>query len=312
MPFDPRAETYSLDNARTLARAAAISYSEADACQAWARANGFTEDFDFFSSRDRVFLADTQGFIAQSPDAVLVVFRGTEVGRQIDWLSDFQAEHETWGHPAGTVHKGFYEALRAVWGTANVLPKRLLGRGNRAVWIAGHSLGGALAELCAAQAFFVEHVPVQGLYTFGQPRVGSERYATAVTQAYGSRAFRHVNDRDAVPRVPLFGMGYRHSGTQIFFDHQGARTVDAPAVETLAASLRLARLALAVDPVAEAASLMSRAVLEAGFLGNFMAKLEEIMRSLERGPDVEKLLREGTANIADHHIEHGYLARLMA
>ena len=42
------------------------------------------------------------------------------------------------------------------------------------VWYTGHSLGGALASLATAQMRRQE-VPVDGLYTFGQPRTGSLR-----------------------------------------------------------------------------------------------------------------------------------------
>ena len=45
-------------------------------------------------------------------DVVVVAFRGTQPDRPVDWLSDFEASPETWAHPVGTVHKGFYEALR--------------------------------------------------------------------------------------------------------------------------------------------------------------------------------------------------------
>src|SRR5213593_3667934 len=176
--FDHQATGLSLHNARVLGQAAAVSYEDKGTCERWAKDQGFDEDFDFFSSTGVVQNSDTQGFVAQSQHIVLVAFRGTQPKQRVDWLSDFQASHETWGHPIGKVHKGFYEALRAVWGHPidgkEILPARLLNRGNRSVWITGHGLGGALAELCAALASFVSHVPVQSVYTFGQPRVGDD------------------------------------------------------------------------------------------------------------------------------------------
>ena len=69
----------------------------------------------------------------------------------MDWFVDAGATHRQWDHDAGTVHTGFYNALRAVWGVplakGEVLPRRLVNRGNKTIWITGHSLGGALREL---------------------------------------------------------------------------------------------------------------------------------------------------------------------
>src|SRR5205807_7023956 len=133
------------------------------------------------------------GFVAQNDAIVLVAFRGTQPNVPIDWMSDFQAKHVSWGPFQGMVHKGFHDALHAVWEIAykdgEILPARLLNRGDRAVWITGHSLGGAIAELCAAQASFETHVPVQGVYTFGQPRCGDDGFAKLLHAALGQRIF---------------------------------------------------------------------------------------------------------------------------
>jgi len=314
--FDSQATGLSLPNARVLGQAAAVSYEDGATCERWARAQGFDENFDFFSSTGVVAHSDTQGFVAQSADLILVAFRGTQPSQPVDWLSDFEASHETWGNPAGKVHKGFYEALRAVWGHPiggkEILPARLVNRGNRPVWIAGHSLGGALAELCAAQASFVNHIPVQGVYTFGQPRVGDEEFARAVHAALGSKIFRFINDRDIVPRVPFFGTGFRHYGSEIFFDHQHQQENRPASVENLAGALRLAGLALTVDAVAEAAKMLTAATLKAGLHGNPLTILQQLVRERE---DIalgasRALLAAGTENIADHDMRKNYLTLL--
>jgi hypothetical protein len=54
---------------------------------------------------------------------------------------------------------------------------------------------------------FVSKIPVQGVYTFGQPRVGDKDFADALNAKLGSGIYRFVNDRDIVPRVPLFHDG---------------------------------------------------------------------------------------------------------
>ncbi len=318
MPFDldPAAPSYSLENARVLGQAAAIAYQDPRTCHNWALSQGFNEDFDFFSSDSATPLTDTQGFVAQSPRMILVAFRGTQPNQRIDWLSDFEASHESWGHPVGKVHKGFYEGLRAVWGHPingkQVLPQRLLDRGNRTVWITGHSLGGALAEVCAAEAYFACHVPVESVYTFGQPRLGDEAFSRLVNAALGDRIFRLINNRDIVPRVPFFGMGFRHYGRELFFDEHRNQT-DAPsAVETLAAALRLAKLALSVDAVREAAKLIAEATLKAGFHGDPVKALHQLVKAEEDAAlgACKLLLQSGIANIENHDMRKNYLACL--
>lgn len=225
--FEPKATGFSLNNAQILGQASAVAYEDPATCEWWAKSVGFGEAFQFFSNTDVIHRSDTQGFIAQNSQSIIVAFRGTQPRQPIDWLSDFEASHETWGHPVGKVHKGFYEALRVVWGQPvgglRILPERLVNRGERTIWITGHSLGGALAMLCAAQTAFVSQVPIQGLYTFGQPRAGDDAFARLVQDAFGERIFRFVNDKDIVPRVPFFGMGFRHLGTELFFDRRHTR-----------------------------------------------------------------------------------------
>jgi triacylglycerol lipase len=315
--FDPQAATLSMPNAKLLGQASAVAYQNGATCRQWARDAGLDGDFDFFCSAGVVNNTDTSGFVAENDQVVLVAFRGTQPKVPVDWMSDFNALHETWGHPVGKVHKGFYEALRVVWGLPfngkEILPARLLNRGNRTVWITGHSLGGALAELCAAQAQFVSHVPVQGVYTFGQPRCGDEAYATLLQSAMGMRIFRFINDRDIVPRVPFYGMGFRHYGGEIFFNHQKQQVDIATALENLAAALKLGFGAVNFDPIETAVQMTTAAVKQALFSGNVKAALDELMKARENdafGKDIQLLLAEGTENIADHNMTDCYLARL--
>jgi triacylglycerol lipase len=308
--FEPQAAALSLRNARFLGEAAAVAYESEEACRKWAVDHGMDEDFAFFSR------ADTEGFVAQNAQAIIVAFRGTQPNRPMDWLSDLNTLQVNWDHPVGKVHHGFYAALRAIWGQAfgskEILPQRLLDRGSRTVWVTGHSLGGALAELCAAQSFFVHHVPVQGVYTFGQPRVGTEQFAEALQAAIGPRIFRFVNDRDIVPRVPLFGMGFRHYGGEVFFDHKQQREERPSVVESLANALRLALLSLDLDPVQEAAKLLASGALKAAFSGNLTGAVQELMkdRELKALGDPKAILARGAENISDHDMRKCYLARL--
>jgi len=304
MPFDAHASTFSAENARILGQAAAMAYEDPLACERWAVKQGFTPGtLEFFDAHD------TQGFVMQNDDALVVAFRGTQPKHPVDWLSDGRVVQAPWVHTVGKVHKGFYEALRVVWGDGHVLPRRLVGRGNRTVWITGHSLGGALAELCAARACFdpaITSIAIQGVYTFGQPRVGDDAFAALLHQKLGARTFRFVNDRDIVPRVPFFSMGYRHYGNQTFFDKVG-KAVDAiSSVETLAAALKFAEGTLSLEPLAQVGGLL-RDVIDAARHGVHLQAQEEAARAR-----VNAILQSGIENVSDHDMHKCYLERINA
>jgi hypothetical protein len=89
-----------------------MAYREPATCAKWAAVSGFTGPFDFFDN------AGTQGFVAESTDAINVAFRGTQPNRPMDWFVDFRATRGAWDHDVGHVHDGFYRAPRKVWGVA--------------------------------------------------------------------------------------------------------------------------------------------------------------------------------------------------
>ena len=302
MAFEPRATSFSTANAQILAQASAIAYDTPERCAKWANVSGFTGAFDFFDNHD------TQGFVAESGDAIIVAFRGTQPNQPMDWFVDFRATSATWDHNAGNVHSGFYGALRKVWGVTlpngEVLPKRLVNRGSKTIWITGHSLGGALAELCAAQAMFVSRIPVQGVYTFGQPRVGNKGFAAAVNEKLGSGIYRFVNDRDIVPRVPLFSMGFCHYGSQRFFDHAGESSTAESAVESVSEALKFAKGAFNLAVLGQVAGLVTDS-LKSLVTGDFTEEHEKAFR--ERAIEI---LKGGVEKIDDHSMHKHYLVRL--
>jgi Lipase (class 3) len=86
----------------------------------------------------------------------------------------------------------------------------------RPLYITGHSLGGALAMLFAYR-WSNPTIPIAGIYTFGQPRVGDAKFRRRYDVLLGARTFRVVNEEDIVPRVPGLLLGYRHAGQEVFF-----------------------------------------------------------------------------------------------
>jgi triacylglycerol lipase len=295
--FDPNAQGLSMPNARLLGHAALIAYKDSSTCQQWALDNGFNEDFDFFSNTSQK--TDTNGFIAQNAQTILVAFRGTDPDKRIDWFIDFDALQQHADFPDAKVHKGFEDALNVVW--PNITP-RLAARGSRTVWITGHSLGGALAELAAAKAALVNGIPVQGVITFGQPRVGDEGFARRVFQALGPRIFRFINNHDIVPRVPLWGMGFRHYSGELLFTGNVMNN-QVGTIENLLAAIRLAAGAVDLDLAKEVLALGAALLTD----NLAVAKREEQLLGNPRA-----VLAAGSANIADHSMVTGYLPRIGA
>lgn len=211
-PFQHRSSSFSLSNAWWLAEASTLVYAdEAYVKKRFSRAG--LKRFKFFNKRS------TQCFIASNAQFAIVAFRGSEGWKLnegfdprqtvADWITDFDILLSDWGR-GGKVHRGFRTALEEVW--ADIFPymKNLEDQGCK-IWVTGHSLGAALATL-AADRF----QNVQGLYTFGSPRVGDRRFQ----EKFQMRAYRVVNGDDIVSRVPPAGI-YRHVGELKFIDRKG-------------------------------------------------------------------------------------------
>lgn len=205
--FDPDAGDYHPENALACAHAADTAYATDATIRARVRTWGF-------ASSVFVWHEHLECFAANRGTMILLAFRGTE--NLDDWLTNKRAK-KTNG-PWGKVHRGFYRGARALLGFDR--SDRLWsavgqwGGHSKPVWLTGHSLGGALAVL-SAMLLTERGVKPQGIYTFGQPRVGGIQFARGFQDELGDRTFRFVNRRDVVPTVPPAYLFYRHAGTLI-------------------------------------------------------------------------------------------------
>ncbi|TWU09741.1 lipase family protein [Allorhodopirellula heiligendammensis] len=162
-----------------------------------------------FGSCEFIDVDDTQCFVALTPEIALVSFRGTE--SRGDWLRNINVPGRTRNY--GVAHRGFLGGFQAV---ESRLRSALSGIGGRKLILTGHSLGGALATVMAAE--WQEFMPASWVVTFGQPAVGRGSFRMFFMQHYSRKFFRFVNDDDVVPRVPP---GYEHVGRLLHFDAQG-------------------------------------------------------------------------------------------
>ncbi|MCX0498432.1 lipase family protein [Erwinia billingiae] len=99
---------------------------------------------------------------------------------------------------AGNVHGGFLEAYdlaKRQFGDKLSLVQASLAKGGKKLYVCGHSLGGALALLYAAE--MKDSQPV--LYTYGMPRSFTR---AAIVSLGGITHHRHVNDNDTITQIP--------------------------------------------------------------------------------------------------------------
>jgi len=153
-----------------------------------------------------------QAYVMSDSKDVLIACRGTEPTQINDILADlkmFPVKH----HISGRVHRGFYaEYDKVIPGIKEALTKHNK-KGDKTVWVTGHSLGGAMAVLVAA-----ELRPNGGLHTFGQPRVGNAEFLKALD---GIKYYRYRNNNDAVTAVPPSFLLFRHGGVLRYINTYG-------------------------------------------------------------------------------------------
>ncbi len=174
---------------------------------------------------------DAQACIHDRGDCVVVAFRGSKAA--VDFVQDakFELAEYLWMHESliAEVHDGFLEDFQAIGGPVVDGVKTLLAAraAFRPVFVTGHSLGGALAILCALE-LVREKVPVTGVYTYGQPRVGNRTFAGLYDSRLADKTWRLVNANDLVPRLPGLLLGYRHCGQEILLTPGGGYLVNPP------------------------------------------------------------------------------------
>ncbi|MBB6633781.1 lipase family protein [Cohnella thailandensis] len=160
------------------------------------------------------------GFILESEEEVVIAFRGTS--STSDWLSDaiaYQMKYPYCRH-AGQTHRGFtqiYKSARA--GIMSALAR--LSKEKRLV-VTGHSLGGALATLCALDVATNVSFRSCAVYTFGSPRAGDPSFVRAFMDAVPN-SHRVSNLFDAVPYLPP--IVFRLPRSSKVYEYRHVRTV---------------------------------------------------------------------------------------
>jgi hypothetical protein len=178
---------------------------------------------------DAMFIYST-AYLVQSRcgRALILCYRGTEPAALSNWIGDADVGSEFFDLVHGgaqplRVHAGFHRNVRATrWAVLEQLqlalqgksladPELQLSHSLEALYVTGHSLGGAMAVLFAlmldsegADRAIADRL--RAVYTFGQPLVIGEPWPPRASQL-GQMVFRHVRERDPVPALPPAAWG---------------------------------------------------------------------------------------------------------
>ena len=202
----PIRELSFLQRSLLMAELAMVSYNDPDEAGRAAEAIGF--------NRSQLFDNDgSQAYLFANEHDCVIAARGTEPSEWNDIQADANAA-TVLAETAGRVHRGFKKEVDDLW----PMLEKELDSNSLPLWFCGHSLGGAMATICAGRCFLsdISSMP-QELYSFGSPRVGDRRYINYVKLTH----YRWVNNNDIVTRVPPAWMGYRHTGIEMYLDHAG-------------------------------------------------------------------------------------------
>ena len=167
---------------------------------------------------------------------VILSYRGTEPANFGNWIADADIGSASMqlGDERLRVHRGFYRNVRATRlqvveerrkaarGQSLLDDGRQLDHPMQALYVTGHSFGGALAVLFALSLASDELADrLRAVYTFGQPLTVGDPLPNGAPEI-AAKVFRHVNARDVIPALPArawgrlahFGNEYRCVGGQ--------------------------------------------------------------------------------------------------
>lgn len=154
-----------------------------------------------------------QAYIFGNEHDAVVTCRGTQPDDWNDLKADLDLKRAM-AETAGWVHRGFKREVDDLWPRL----EQALVNNTRTLWFSGHSLGAAMAAICAGRCklSYIKSNP-RALYTYGSPRIGNRRYVNYVQ----IETYRWVNNNDIVTRVPPAWFGYRHKGREIYLNAYG-------------------------------------------------------------------------------------------
>lgn len=227
-----------------LACTAAIAYSDIRTFTDALCRFGLEGETVEISVKNRALLVDATAFVFQSRDKKLgiIALSGAEPTHVLNVMTDTSARKVPF-LSEGYVHVGLCNNVMAVGlhlrefvaalYTGESLGKRLnelmpkdagkrpesevdnIGKGKqalKALYLTGHGMGGALAEMVAGGIYMdpkLEAVRplVRGIYSYGPPRWADPSLAMSLDEKYGKKLFWFMYEKDIVTRMPTMVYG---------------------------------------------------------------------------------------------------------
>ncbi|BBN20210.1 hypothetical protein MPTK1_8g17360 [Marchantia polymorpha subsp. ruderalis] len=209
--------------------AAAVYVDDPAALMSWtcSRCQGLTSGFQITE-----LIVDVphclQAYVGVAEDlkAIVIAFRGTQETSYQNWAEDLYFRQLDLNYPGiedAMVHSGFYSAYHnttlrdsVVRGVLSILARR----NDLGIIVTGHSMGGAMATLCALDLAANFGMIDMKVITFGQPRIGNSVFAAGY-YALVPNTVRMTHAHDIVPHLPpyytLLGeKTYHHFATEVW------------------------------------------------------------------------------------------------
>jgi triacylglycerol lipase len=185
------------------------------------------------------------GFIARRKGCAFLIFRGTVTDHE--WFHNLLVRLTPYPIPGfGNVHDGFLQ-------TYTLFQKEIeetlggMDSGTR-LFVAGHSLGAALATIALPDIEARMGWDAAGLYTYGSPRIGDNAFVAAFNRRFEKESFRIENTSDMVGAIPppapiagKVGGFFSHVETPVAFTVQAEDLVKNHDIGTYISALKDAR-----------------------------------------------------------------------
>ena len=153
---------------------------------------------------------DTQWTLKYIDNVIYIAFAGTDSLKDICMNVEIAKQIIPYDNTDSNirVHSGFIKAYKSVRDQISHIVKAILPicMQEPKIFISGHSLGGAIALLCAIDIQYNFNIEPY-TFTFGQPRVGNAEFAKSTVKRLFNY-FRFVNGDDTVTMFPK--LGYYH------------------------------------------------------------------------------------------------------
>lgn len=201
---------------------------------------------------------DTHALLIDRDDRIIVSFKGTNSWRNLQ--TDLKAFHVKMNRVLPTasdftgsfnrnalgsfsqaligsrdgmdakLHRGFADAYKSVAGRVMEGIRKMLNVHQRPVFLTGHSLGGALAVICAFDCVLTLGIAGRDLYvaTYGSPRVGNAAFRRIYDECVPA-SWRVSVAADIVTKLPK--MGYQHVGKKVMLTTAGDLFIDPNSLE---------------------------------------------------------------------------------